>query len=391
MCGIIGGVAERDVVPILIAGLKRLEYRGYDSAGVAAIADDKNITRERTAGKVKELADLVSERKVSGNIGIAHTRWATHGKPEMRNAHPHICKKSVAVVHNGIIENYETLRSDQLKKGYEFTSETDTEVVVHQIHYHMEQGLGLFDAVKATLKELKGAYALGVIANSEPSRLIVAREGSPLVIGVGFGEYFVASEASALLPVTQRFIYLKEGDVAEITCDSLRIEDKAGNAVTREIKETELTAEAVEKGNYRHFMLKEIYEQPQAVANTIQGAIVGDHVVPEAFGYRAPEIFKNVRSIRILACGTSFHAGMVARYWFESLAKVPCTVEIASEFRYRNPIVFDNELIITISQSGETADTIAALKEATQKAKVHSLVICNVAESALTRESDLVF
>lgn len=391
MCGIIGGVAERDVVPILIAGLKRLEYRGYDSAGVAAIADDNNITRERTAGKVQDLAELISGREVSGHIGIAHTRWATHGKPETRNAHPHICNQSIAVVHNGIIENFEALREEQTKQGYTFTSETDTEVVAHQVHYHFSNTKNLLSAVQATVKDLDGAYALAVLANDDPEHLIVAREGSPLVIGVGFGEYFVASEASALLPVTQRFIYLEEGDVAEIERNSLVIYDRSGNVVTREEKETELTAESVEKGNYRHFMLKEIFEQPQAIANTIQGAITGKHILPESFGYKAPDILQNVKSVRILACGTSYHAGMVARYWMESLAGVPCSVEIASEFRYRNPIVFDDELIVTISQSGETADTIAALKEAKRKAKISTLVICNVPESALTRESDLVF
>ena len=391
MCGIIGGVAERDVVPILIAGLKRLEYRGYDSAGVAAIADENHITRERTAGKVQDLADLIQDKTVSGHIGIAHTRWATHGKPETRNAHPHICNQSVAVVHNGIIENFEALRDEQSKSGYTFTSETDTEVIAHQVHHHLERSNNLLSAVQATVKDLKGAYALGVVSNNDPDHLIVAREGSPLVIGVGFGEYFVASEASALLPVTQRFIYLEEGDVAEIARDSLVIYDRLGERVSREEKETELTVESVEKGEYRHFMLKEIFEQPQAITNTIQGALVGDSVRAEAFGYQAPEIFEKIKSVRILACGTSYHAGMVARYWFEALAKVPCTVEIASEFRYRDPIVTDDELIVTISQSGETADTIAALKEAKAKAKINSLVICNVPESALTRESDLVF
>ncbi len=391
MCGIIGGVAERDVVPILLAGLKRLEYRGYDSAGAAVITEAHEIMRERTAGKVIDLKKLASDKALGGHVGIAHTRWATHGKPETNNAHPHVCKKSVAVVHNGIIENYELLRKEQTSKGYDFTSETDTEVIAHQIYFHMDSGLGLLEAVKAAVEELEGAYALGVIAKDAPDELVVAREGSPLVIGVGIGEYFVASEAAALLPVTQRFIYLEEGDVARITRDTLTVYDKNNNIVKREIKETELTAESVEKGTYKHYMLKEIYEQPQAIANTLQGAMVGNHVLPEAFGYKAPEVFKKINTIRILACGTSYHAGLVASYWFESLGNIPCRVEIASEFRYRDPIVTEGELIITISQSGETADTIAALKEAKKRAAVHTLAICNVPESALTRESDLVF
>ncbi len=391
MCGIIGGVAERDVVPILLAGLKRLEYRGYDSAGAAVITEAHEIMRERTAGKVIDLKKLASDKALSGHVGIAHTRWATHGKPETNNAHPHVCKKSVAVVHNGIIENYELLRKEQTSKGYDFTSETDTEVIAHQIHLHMDSGLDLLEAVRAAVEELEGAYALGVIAKDAPDELVVAREGSPLVIGVGIGEYFVASEAAALLPVTQRFIYLEEGDVARITRDTLSVYDKNNKIVKREIKETELTAESVEKGTYKHYMLKEIYEQPQAIANTLQGAIVGNHVLPEAFGYKAPEVFKKINSIRILACGTSYHAGLVASYWFESLGNIPCRVEIASEFRYREPIVTEGELIITISQSGETADTIAALKESKKRAAVHTLAICNVPESALTRESDLVF
>ena len=391
MCGIIGGIAERDVVSILVAGLKRLEYRGYDSAGVAVITDAKSIDRNRTSGKVAELEGLIAESKIMGHVGIAHTRWATHGKPETRNAHPHICNESVAVVHNGIIENFEALRDEQINKGYTFTSETDTEVIAHQVHYHLSESDNLLSAVKKTVKDLKGAYALAVVSTDDPEHLIVAREGSPLVIGIGFGEYFVASEASALLPVTQRFIYLEEGDVAEIARDSLVIYDREDEIATREEKESELTVESVEKGHYRHYMLKEIYEQPQAVTNTIQGAIVGNSIRPESFGYQAPEIFKKIKSIRILACGTSYHAGMVSKYWFEAMAKIPCTVEIASEFRYRDPIVHDDELIVTISQSGETADTIAALKEAKSKAKINSLVICNVPESALTRESDLVF
>jgi len=390
MCGIVGAVAERDVVPILIEGLKRLEYRGYDSAGLAVINQNKSIDRVRMPGKVVQLEGAVKESHLSANMGIAHTRWATHGKPNQVNAHPHVCRKTVAVVHNGIIENHEALRKQQKIKGYEFTSETDTEVIVHQIYdHHIEGHKDLLKAVQDSLKELEGAYALGVISNREPGRMITARRGSPLVIGVGIGEYFIASDVAALLPVTQRFIFLHEGDVADLQRDKLTIYDEQGNQVDRPIKDSELTADAVERGTYRHYMLKEIYEQSRALADAIEGRISGDRILEQAFGPRASEIFDQVKGVHIIACGTSYHAGMVARHWLETLAHVPCTVEIASEFRYRKPVVRNNSLIVTISQSGETADTLAGLQEARRLGFGHSLTICNVPESSLTRESDL--
>ena len=390
MCGIVGAVAERDVVPILIEGLKRLEYRGYDSAGVAVINNDNCIDRVRMPGKVVQLEGAVKESNLMANMGIAHTRWATHGKPNQVNAHPHVCRKTVAVVHNGIIENHETLRKEQTSKGYEFTSQTDTEVIVHQVYeHHVEGKKDLLKAVQDSLKDFEGAYALGVISNKEPGRLITARRGSPLVIGVGIGEYFIASDVAALLPVTQRFIFLQEGDVADIRRDSLTIYDEYGIQVERPIKDSELTADAVERGTYRHYMLKEIYEQTRALADAIEGRISGDRIMEQAFGPQATEIFDKVKGVHIIACGTSYHSGMVARHWLETLARVPCTVEIASEFRYRKPVVRKNSLIVTISQSGETADTLAGLQEAKRLGFGHSLTICNVPESSLTRESDL--
>ena len=390
MCGIVGAVAERDVVPILIEGLKRLEYRGYDSAGVAVLDDAGCIDRVRMPGKVAELENAVRQASLNAHLGIAHTRWATHGEPNQQNAHPHVCRKSVAVVHNGIIENHDSLRDTQTQAGYEFTSDTDTEVIVHQVYeHHINQKLDLLDAVKATIKELDGAYALGVVSNNEPGRLVTARRGSPLVIGVGIGEYFIASDVAALLPVTQRFIFLEEGDVADLTRTSLTIYDEHNQIVERPIKESELTADAVERGTYRHYMQKEIYEQPRAIADTLEGRISQHKVLEETFGLKARQIFDKVDGVHILACGTSYHAGLVARHWFETLANVPCSVEVASEFRYRKPVVRKNSLVVTISQSGETADTLAALKEAVRLGYGHSLTVCNVPESSLTRESDL--
>jgi len=390
MCGIVGAVAERDVVPILVEGLKRLEYRGYDSAGVVVLDDQNCLERARTPGKVKQVEALIKEQQLRGSCGIAHTRWATHGKPTQANAHPHICRKTVAIVHNGIIENHELLRSDQLKAGYEFTSETDTEVVVHQIHCHLDKGKTLLAAVQAATGELDGAYALGVVSNLAPGVLVAARRGSPLVIGVGIGEHFIASDVAALIPVTQRFIFLEDGDVAEMTKDSLTIYNAAGEVVERPLKVSELTADAVERGQYRHYMLKEIFEQSRAVADTLEGRLGGQTVLEAAFGPEATRIFDSVQGVHIIACGTSYHAGMVARYWLESLAGVPCSVEVASEFRYRRPVVRRNSLVVAISQSGETADTLAALREAKQRGFGSSLAICNVPESSLVRESDLV-
>ena len=390
MCGIVGAVAERDVVPILIEGLKRLEYRGYDSAGVAVLNGENCVDRVRMPGKVVELEKAVKEAALNAHIGIAHTRWATHGKPTQSNAHPHVCRKTVAVVHNGIIENHESLRATQTAAGYEFTSQTDTEVIVHQIyHHHIENKKDLLHAVQDTLKDLEGAYALGVISNKEPGRLVTARRGSPLVIGIGIGEYFIASDVAALLPVTQRFIFLEEGDVADIRRDSLVIYDEKGKQVERAIKESELTADAVERGTFRHYMEKEIHEQSRAITDALEGRTIENKVLEQAFGPGAGEIFDKIKGVHIIACGTSYHAGMVARHWFETLANVPCAVEIASEFRYRKPVVRNNSLIVTISQSGETADTMAGLLEAKRLGFGYSLTICNVPESSLTRASDL--
>ncbi len=389
MCGIVGAIAQRNVVPILIEGLKRLEYRGYDSAGLA-IVEDGQLYRKREVGKVRGLEALIDQDAIQGNIGIAHTRWATHGKPSTANAHPHVCRDKVAVVHNGIIENHEQLRNNQKAVGYEFTSETDTEVIVNEIYGALENTDNLLGAVKESIKKLEGAYALGVVAKDHPNTLIACRKGSPLVIGVGIGEYFIASDVAALLPVTQRFMFLEDGDVAEITIDNVVIYDKDGSLVDRPIKESQLKADSVEKGLYRHYMLKEIYDQPWAISETLEGRFIDNRLQESAFGHNAGEVFDQIESIQILACGTSYHAGLVARYWFEKLAKVPCNIEVASEYRYRKPIVPRGTLVVTISQSGETADTLAALQEAKKLGAKYSLAICNVPESSLVRESDLV-
>jgi len=389
MCGIVGGIAQRNVVPILLEGLKRLEYRGYDSAGLAVVAKG-DIYRQREIGKVKGLEDLLTAEPFSGNVGIAHTRWATHGKPSRQNAHPHICNNKIAIVHNGIIENHQALREAQKAQGYTFTSETDTEVIAHQVYHELENAGSLLQAVKNTIKHLEGAYALGVISKEDENTLITCRKGSPLVIGVGFGEYFIASDVAALLPVTQRFIFLEEGDVAELKIDSLVIYDKDDQIVERPIKESTVKADAVDKGEYRHYMLKEIYEQPNAIAETLEGRFIGNKLQDSAFGHNAAEVFDKIKSVQILACGTSYHSGLVARYWFEKLARVPCNIEVASEFRYREPVLSEDTLIVTISQSGETADTLAALLEAKRLGAKYSLSICNVPESSLVRESDLL-
>ena len=389
MCGIVGAVAERNVTPILLEGLRRLEYRGYDSAGIAVINDESCLDRVRRVGKVENLSESLVEHPLKGFVGIAHTRWATHGEPSEPNAHPHICNKSVAVVHNGIIENHGLLREQQKANGYSFTSETDTEVVVHQVEQYKKAGNDLLQAVKKATNDFEGAYALGVISIDEPGRLITTRSGSPLVIGVGFGEYFIASDVAALLPVTQRFIFLEEGDIADITKDSLVIYDKNDQQVEREIRTSELSVDAVSRGEYRHYMMKEIHEQPAVLALVLEGRVYNGQVLDSAFGADAEAIFNKIKRVQIIACGTSFHAGMVARYWLESLAGIPCNVEVASEFRYRDPVVTDDTLVITISQSGETADTLAALRNLKEKAQ-YSLAICNVPESSLVRESNLV-
>lgn len=389
MCGIVGAVAQRNVVPILIEGLRRLEYRGYDSAGVAVLQHGE-LRRRRKQGKVAELEEAIAQDPIEGRVGIAHTRWATHGVPSEQNAHPHICKGSVALVHNGIIENHETLRDEQTSLGHDFTSETDTEVIVHAIYDQFQATGSLLQAVQRTTEQLDGAYALGVISTSQPETLVACRRGSPLVVGLGIGEYFIASDIAALLPVTQRFIFLEDGDIAELTPKGVRIFDEHGNEVEREIKESEVHLDAVERGEYRHYMLKEIFEQPRAIAETLEGRFNGLKLLENAFGTNAADIFDQIRAVQILACGTSYHAGLVARYWLESLTGIPCNVEVASEYRYRNPVLLPDTLVVTISQSGETADTLAALQEAKRLGAFHSLSICNVQESSLVRESDLV-
>jgi glucosamine--fructose-6-phosphate aminotransferase (isomerizing) len=371
-------------------GLHRLEYRGYDSAGIAVLNGTQHLKRLRTVGKVRMLDEALEHTPTAGKIGIAHTRWATHGVPSERNAHPHISRDSIAVVHNGIIENHEELREELKRAGYQFTSETDTEVIAHRIHRHLQTVGDLFKAVRATVAELEGAYALAVVSEEDPERLILAREGCPVVIGLGVEENFVASDVAALLPVTRRFIFLEEGDVAEIRRKSIRIIDKQGNTVARPVRESELSADAAEKGPYRHYMLKEIHEQPRAIANTLQERVANGRLLEAAFGPGATQIFERTRNVHIVACGTSYHAAATARYFIEQISKVPCSVDIASEYRYRSPLVPANSLFVTISQSGETADTLAALRLAKQSGYLSTLSICNVPESSLVRESELV-
>ncbi|WP_022950337.1 glutamine--fructose-6-phosphate transaminase (isomerizing) [Leucothrix mucor] len=390
MCGIVGAVAQRQVTEILVEGLRRLEYRGYDSAGVAVIDRDFRLQRTRSLGKVAELSDKLINSPANGTIGIAHTRWATHGEPAERNAHPHISNARIAVVHNGIIENYEALRTALKDKGYVFESETDTEVVVHLIESYLTPGVSLLDAVRKATTELTGAYALGVIAQDDPDHLIAVRQGSPLVLGLGIGEHFIGSDIQALLPVTNRFIYLENGDSVEMGRGGFKIFDAAGHVVQRDIKESSASSMDAELGEYRHFMLKEIYEQPTAVQNTLLGrldnssmrnCVIGDQ---EHFA----KVLASVKEIQIIACGTSYHSGLVARYWLESLTDIPCQVEVASEYRYRRQPKREGVLVITISQSGETADTLAALEKVKLEGCLATLTVCNVPESSLTRESD---
>ena len=388
MCGIVGAVAERNVTPILLEGLRRLEYRGYDSAGIAVLDRDDCISRVRRVGKVKELSDALESHNISGVVGVAHTRWATHGEPSEKNAHPHICNKSVVIVHNGIIENHSELREQQSSAGYDFTSQTDTEVAAHQIEHYLKQEGDLLEAVRLAVADFEGAYALGVMSNSEKNRLIASRRGSPLVIGVGIGEYFIASDASALLPVTRRFIYLEEGDIADLRTDSLVIYDEKGNVVEREIKESSLNADATAKGEYRHFMLKEIHEQSSCLIDVLEGRIVDGRLLDSTFGVGSEKILDQVKAVQIIACGTSYHAGLVASYWLEAIAGVPCRVEVASEYRYRETVLVDDTLVVTISQSGETADTLAALRAIKELTNL-TLTVCNVPESSLVRESEL--
>ena len=390
MCGIVGAVAERPVNKILVEGLKRLEYRGYDSAGVALL-DGNTLKTVKAVGKVVNLESALEQSGVSGHTGIAHTRWATHGSVTEANAHPHVSSGQLALVHNGIIENHVSLRAALKGDGYEFLSDTDTEVMVHLIHQLRQQHKTLLASVQAAVKQFEGAFGTVVFDKDNSNEIIVARSGSPLVIGLGLGENFIASDQLALLPVTRSFIFLEEGDVARITRDTVEIFDADGNAVEREVIESNITQDASGKGDYRHYMLKEIYEQPLAVRNTLEGRLNDDRVAIDAFGESAQQIFKDVKHVQIIACGTSYHSGMVARYWLEQFAGVSCNVEIASEFRYRQSFVHEKSLLVTISQSGETADTLAALRLAKQQGYMASMTICNVPGSSLVRESDLAF
>ncbi|NRH27544.1 glutamine--fructose-6-phosphate transaminase (isomerizing) [Pseudomonas sp. MS19] len=394
MCGIVGAVAERNITAVLVEGLKRLEYRGYDSAGVALINDAGVLDRRRRVGKVSELDAALAADPLPGRVGIAHTRWATHGAPSERNAHPHFSGNQLAVVHNGIIENHEALREELKGFGYTFSSDTDTEVIVHLLDHTLKTQPDLAAALKIAVKQLHGAYGLAVISAKQPERILAARSGSPLVIGLGLGENFLASDQLALRQVTDRFMYLEEGDIAEITRDSVQIWDVSGAPVTREQVQYHEGAEAADKGEFRHFMLKEIHEQPSVVQRTLEGRLGEDHVLVQAFGPQAAEIFAKAKNIQIVACGTSYHAGMVARYWLEELAGIPCQIEVASEFRYRKVVVQPDTLFVSISQSGETADTLAALRNAKDLSPgnggyLASLAICNVGISSLVRESDL--
>ena len=387
MCGIVGAVSERQVSGILLEGLSRLEYRGYDSAGMA-IHDGQSVNRLRRIGKVQALKDAQAESPISGTLGIAHTRWATHGVPAEHNAHPHMSGDRIAVVHNGIIENYEPLKQQLMSDGYQFSSETDTEVIAHLLHRSLKTVPELRLALASVLTQLEGAFALGVVDQQQPHQLFTARKGSPLVIGVGIGENFIASDQLALLPVTDRFMFLEDGDLACLTREAIQVWDESGQVVERAVSRYEHSASAAEKGEFKHFMMKEIYEQPSVMADVLEGRLAGDRLLEQCFGAEASALFDNTKQVLILACGTSYHAGMVARYWIEALANLPCSVEVASEFRYRKAVVPEGTLLLTISQSGETADTLAALRDI-QSRVAGSLAICNVPGSSLVRESQL--
>ncbi len=389
MCGIVGAVAERNVIPVLLEGLRRLEYRGYDSAGIAAVADAA-MERRRRLGKVVELENALADDPVSSSIGIAHTRWATHGAPSETNAHPHMSGDDLAIVHNGIIENHEELRVHLAELGYSCETETDSEVIVHLIHHHLQSKPDLVDAVRATVADLDGAYALVVLSLGQPDRIVLARHAMPVVVGIGIEENFVASDVAALLPVTRRFIFLEDGDVADVRMKSVHIVDAAGETVDRAVRESEMVADAADKGGYRHFMLKEIHEQPNGVVQTLEERISNGRLLDAAFGPGSADIFRQTKGVHIIACGTSYHAGAVARYFIEQICGLPCNVEIASEYRYRSPVIPPDTLFVTISQSGETADSLAALQLAKNAGYVATLAICNVPESSLVRESDLV-
>ena len=389
MCGIVGAVAQRPVSAILVEGLRRLEYRGYDSAGVAVLDVDGHIACVKCTGKVAALAARLEQDPLQGTTGIAHTRWATHGGPSEANAHPHISNGRIALVHNGIIENHQELRERLSGLGYEFRSETDSEVIVHLVDQLRQQGASLLEAVRGAVAELRGAFAIAVIAHDEPHRLVAARQGSPLVIGIGIGEHFVASDQIALRQVTDRVIFLEEGDIVDMTPLGVRILDGSGSDAFREVEQLGDAADHADRGEYRQFMLKEIHEQPQAITNTLRGRVGRDHIYEQALGVSAAHVFANVAAVQIVACGTSYHSGLVARYWIEEYAGVPCAVEIASEFRYRKLVVAKDTLFVTISQSGETADTLAALRLAHTLGYRATLAICNAPQSSLVRESHL--
>ena len=390
MCGIVGATTQREVLAILMEGLRRLEYRGYDSAGVAVQGSSSCALQcVRRMGKVSDLQDALNGQSLAGRTGIAHTRWATHGEPSEANAHPHVSNDSICVVHNGIIENYESLRDELIALGYEFASDTDSETIAHLIHYHYQDQQDLSNAVTAARERLEGAFAIAVIANDAPNEIVAVRQGCPLVVGLGLGEHFVASDVVALRPVTDRFIFLHEGDMVRISPDALAIYDQTNQPVERDPETVRVHADDMEKGSFRHFMAKEIHEQPRVIRNTLEGRIGSDRILENAFGIRAREILDETQSVTIVGCGTSYYAACVAKYWLEDIAQIPCNAEIASEFRYRNLVVPPNSLFVSLSQSGETADTIAALRVAKERGFKHTMVISNVLNSTLTRESEL--
>jgi len=394
MCGIVGGVSKRDITPLLIEGLKRLEYRGYDSSGLLVLTKNNTFKRARSIGKVEKLEKSLTRRtnKIKGNFGIAHTRWATHGEPVEKNAHPHIANKTVGVVHNGIIENYLELKELQIKNGYSFTSDTDTEVIAHAIDFSMKSSNTFLKSVQKAINSFDGSYGLGIISTKYPNTIIATRKGSPLVIGIGESGNYIASDQLALIKITNKFIFLEEGDIAELNTETITIYDQDGIKVNRPIKTSKIKQGGVELGKYKHFMQKEIFEQPQAIRDTLESRITKQSILVSAFGHKARDIFKNIKQVQIVACGTSYNAGLVAKYWLEDISNIACNVEVASEYRYRNPVILNETLFVTISQSGETADTLEAIK-ATKKInkKINTLCICNNAESSITRESELTF
>ena len=392
MCGIVGGIANKDIIDLLLEGLNRLEYRGYDSSGLVVLSKDNKLIRQRAIGKVCNLENKLKTNKIKGTIGLAHTRWATHGAPSNKNAHPHISKDSTSVVHNGIIENYIDLKALQIEQGYEFSSDTDTEVIAHAIDFSLQTSNSLLEAVQKALRTLEGSYGLGIISSNHPNTLIAARKGSPLLIGIGDNGNYIASDQMALLSVTKRFIFLEEGDIAELSLENVTIYNKAGDIVKRPIKVSNIKNGEVDLGTYDHYMQKEIFEQPQAIRDTLESRISKDKVVISAFGYKAKEIFQKINQVQIVACGSSYNAALVAKYWFEDIAKIACNVEVASEYRYRQPVILDKTLFVAISQSGETADVLEAQKIAKKiNKKITTLCISNSAESSITRNSDLIF